>query len=59
MGTIKDRNSRDLVDAKEVKMRRKEYTEELKKKIFMNWITAVVWSVNQSQTFWIVKSGGP
>ena len=32
MGTIKDRNSRDLVDAKEIKMRWKEYTEELKKK---------------------------
>ena len=32
MGTIKDGNSRDLVDAKEIKMRWKEYTEELKKK---------------------------
>ena len=32
MGTIKDRNSRDLVDAKEIKMRWKEYTEELEKK---------------------------
>ena len=59
MGTIKDRNSRDLVDAKEVKMRRKEYTEELKKKIFMNWITTMVWLVTQSQTFWSTKSSGP
>ena len=32
MGTIKDRNSRDLVDAKEIKTRRKEYMEELEKK---------------------------
>ena len=32
MGTIKDRNSRDLVDAKEIKTRRKEYMEELYKK---------------------------
>ena len=31
MGTIKDRNGRDLVDAEEVKNRWKEYTEELHK----------------------------
>ena len=32
MGTIKDRNDRDLVDTEEIKKRRKEYTEELCKK---------------------------
>ena len=32
MGTIKDRNGRDLVDAEEIKKRWKEYTEELYKK---------------------------
>ena len=32
MGTIKNRNSTDLVDTKEIKKRRKEYTEELYKK---------------------------
>ena len=32
MGTIKDRNGRDLVDAKEIKKRWKEYMEELYKK---------------------------
>ena len=32
MGTIKDRNSRDLVDAEEIKKRWKEYTEKLYKK---------------------------
>ena len=32
MGTIKDRNDRDLVDAEEIKKRWKEYTEELYKK---------------------------
>ena len=32
MGTIKDRNGRDLEDAKEIKKRWKEYTEELYKK---------------------------
>ena len=29
MGTIKDKNSRDLVDAEEIKKRWKEYMEEL------------------------------
>ena len=38
-GTIKDRNHRDLIDAEELKKRWKEYTEELYKKILMNWIT--------------------
>ena len=32
MGTIKDRNGRDLVDTEEIKKRQKEYTEELYKK---------------------------
>ena len=29
MGTIKDKDGRDLVDAEEIKKRWKEYTEEL------------------------------
>ena len=32
MGTIKDKNGRDLVDAEEIKKRWKEYMEELYKK---------------------------
>ena len=32
MGTIKDRNSMDLTEAKDIKKRRQEYTEELCKK---------------------------
>ena len=59
MGTIKNRNSRDLVGAEEVRRRWKEYVEELYKNILMNWITMMVWSVTQSQTFWSVKSSGP
>ena len=60
MGTIKDRSSRDLVVADEIKKRWKEYMEELyKKKILMNQITAMVWSVLQSQIFWSMKSSGP
>jgi len=32
MGTIKDRNSKDLTEAEEIKKRRQEYTGELYKK---------------------------
>ena len=36
MGTIKDRNDMDLTEAKDIKKKWQEYTEELyKKKIFM------------------------
>ena len=36
MGTIKDRNSKDLTEAEEIKNRWKEYTEELYKKNLNN-----------------------
>ena len=58
MGTVKDRSSRDLVDAEKIKKRWKEYMEELYKKILMNQVTMIVWSVTHSQTFWRVKSSG-
>ena len=32
MGTVKDRNGKDLIEAEEIKKRWKEYTEELYKK---------------------------
>ena len=32
MGTIKDRNRKDLTEAEEIKKRRHEYTEELYRK---------------------------
>ena len=35
MGSIKDRNGRDLTEAGDIKKRWQEYTEELYKKIFM------------------------
>ena len=54
----KDKNGRDLVDAKEIKKRWKEYMEELYKKILMNQITTTEWLVTQSQTFWSAKSSG-
>ena len=59
MGTIKDRNHKDLTEAEEIKKRWQEYTEELSKKILMTWITMMVWSLIWTQTFWTVKSSGP
>ena len=59
MGTIKDRNSTDLVGAEEIKRRWKEYMEELYQKDLNELDNMMVWSVTQSQTFWSVKSSGP
>ena len=42
MGLIKDRNDMDLTETEDVKKRRKEYTEELYKKIFMTKIITKV-----------------
>ena len=36
MGTIKDRNGIDLIEAEDIKKRWQEYTEELKKKKELN-----------------------
>ena len=43
MGTIKSRNAMDLREAKDIKKRWQEYTEELyKKKIFMTQIITML-----------------
>ena len=42
MGMIKDRNSKDLTEAEEIKKKWQEYTEELHKKFLMTWITLMV-----------------
>ena len=43
MGSIKDRNGKDLIEAEEIKKRWQEYTEELKiKKNFLTQITMMV-----------------
>ena len=43
MGTMKDRNGRDLTETEDIKKRWQEYTEKLyKKKIFMTQIIPVV-----------------
>ena len=53
MGKIKDRNSKDLSEAEDIKKRWKEYTEKLYiyiyiyiyKKVLMTQITRMVWSL--------------
>ena len=45
MGTRKERNGKDLTKAKEMKRRTQEYIRELYKKVFMNQITTMVWSL--------------
>ena len=42
MGTMKDRNGRDLTEAEDIKKRWQEYTEELYKKIFTTKILTMV-----------------
>ena len=42
MGSIKDRNGRDLTEAEDIKKRWQEYTEELYKKIFTTQIITMV-----------------
>ena len=42
MGTIKDRNSKDLTEAEEIKKRWQEYTEDYTNKFLMTWITTMV-----------------
>ena len=45
MGSIKDKNGRDLTEAEDIKKRRQEYTEELYKKVLMTQTTIMVWSL--------------
>ena len=45
MGSIKDRNDKDLTEAEEIKKRWQEYTEELYKKGSKTQITMNVWSL--------------
>ena len=61
MVTIKDRNSKDLTEAEQIKKTWQEYTGELykKKKFLLIGITRMVWSLTQSQISWCMKSSGP
>ena len=44
MGMIKDRNSKDLTEAEEIKKRWQEYTEQLYENVLLTRIIMVVWS---------------
>ena len=59
MGSIKDRNSKDLTEAEEIKKRWQEYMKNYTEKALMTSITTMVWSLTWSQTSWSVKSNGP
>ena len=62
MGTIKDKNGRDLVDAEEIKKRWKEYMEELYKKDLneLNYYDGVVShpepDILESEVKWALRS---
>ena len=45
MCTIKDKNSKDLTEVKDIKKKWQEYTEQLYKKVLMTQITMMVWSL--------------
>ena len=54
MGPIKDRNSKDVTEAKEIKKRWQEYTEELYQKGLNDLDNHKGWLL-----IWNVKSSGP
>ena len=58
MDTRKDRNSKDLTEAGEIKRRQQDYAE-LYKKVLLTEAITMVWSLTQSQTSQNVKSSRP
>ena len=59
MGTIKDRNSLDLIEQKILRKGGKNTQKNCTKKIFMTQIITMVWSLTSIHTSWNVKSSGP
>ena len=59
MGTIKDRNGRDLTEAEDIKKRWQEYTEELYKKDCHDPDNHDGVFTHLRQTSWSVKPSGP
>ena len=45
MGSIKDRNGRDLTETEDIKKRWQEYTENYAKKILMTQVITKMWSL--------------
>ena len=58
MGSIKDRNGRDLTEAEDIKKRWQEYTEELYKKDLHDLDNHDGVITDLDQTSWNVKSSG-
>ena len=59
IGSIKDRNGKDLTEAEDIKKSWQEYTEELYKKDLHDPDNHDDVITHQSQTPWNVKSIGP
>ena len=45
MGTIRNRNDKNLTEAEEIKKRCQEYTEKIYKKVLMTYVTKMVFSL--------------
>ena len=50
MGTIQDRNNKDIMEAEAIKKRQQEYTENYTEKVIMIWMTTMMWYVTYSRT---------
>ena len=50
MGTVKDSNGKDLIEAEEIQNRWQNTQKNCTKKILMTWITMIMWSLTYSQT---------
>ena len=59
MGTIKDRNVRDLTEAEDIKKRWQEYTEELYKKVIHDPDNHDSVITHLEQTSWNMTSSRP
>ena len=59
MGMIKDRNGKDIEEAKQINKRWQEYTEELYIKGINDQETTLVWSFTQNRTSQSVKLSWP
>ena len=59
MGSIKDRNGRDLTEAEDIKKRWQEYTKELYRKYLNDLDNHDGVTTYLSQTSWNVNSSGP
>ena len=59
MGTIKERDSKDLTEVEEIKKRWQEYTEELYKKGLNDWDNHDGVVIHLKPESWRVKSSAP